>query len=95
MSTLLHAQGLLFLLSALAVASGTSEIERQRQTIARLAALQGQDLAAKASAVLRGYDAGSAAYYTFHSTWDPPAPAAFLAESGLALTATGSMPDCS
>ena len=70
---------LLLALSALAVLSGMREVARQQQTIARLAALQQQDLAAQARKYAQGGDAGSAAYYTFHGTWDAPSPAAFLA----------------
>jgi len=70
---------LLLALSALAVLSGMREVARQQQTIARLAALQQQDLAAQARKYAQGGDAGAAAYYTFHGTWDAPSPAAFLA----------------
>lgn len=72
------ALGLLLLLASLAVVSGSLEIGRQRDTIARLSALQQQELAALA-ATPPARDAGTAAYYTFHSTWDPPTSAAFLA----------------
>jgi ABC-2 type transport system permease protein len=71
--------GLLLLLSVLAVVSGSSEIERQRGTIARLSALQQDELAALAAKPQTARDAGYAAYYTFHGTWDPPTPAAFMA----------------
>lgn len=70
---------LLLLLSALAVLSGVREVARQQQTITRLAGLQQQDLAAEARKYTRGGNAGSAAYYTFHSTWDAPSRTAFLA----------------
>ena len=75
----LTALALLLALSTLAVISGTREVARQQQTIARLAALQQQDLAAQARKHAHGGDAGAAAYYTFHATWDAPSPAAFLA----------------
>lgn len=75
----LMALALLLALSTLAVISGTRELARQQQTIARLADLQQQDLAAQARKYIGGGDPGSAAYYTFHSTWDAPSPAAFLA----------------
>ncbi|MCX2864264.1 DUF3526 domain-containing protein [Paucibacter sp. PLA-PC-4] len=75
----LIALALLMLLSALAVLSGLREVDRQQQTIARLAGLQQQDLAAQAGKYTQGGDAGSAAYYTFHNTWDAPSPTAFLA----------------
>jgi ABC-2 type transport system permease protein len=73
------ALGLLLLLTSLAVVSGSSEIARQHQTMARLAALQDQEFAALAARPQAARDAGSAAYYTFHATWDPPTSAAFLA----------------
>ena len=75
----LTALALLLVLTALAVLSGMRELARQQQTIARLAELQQQDLAAQVRKHTHGGDAGSAAYYTFHGTWDAPAPAAFLA----------------
>jgi ABC-2 type transport system permease protein len=75
----LAALTLLLVLSALAVLSGVREIERQQQTIARLEGLQQQELAAQARKYVHGGDAGSAAYYTFHGTWDAPSPTAFLA----------------
>ncbi|MGJ7493176.1 DUF3526 domain-containing protein [Variovorax sp. ZT4R33] len=70
---------LLLVLSALAVVLGTREIDREHRTIARLTALQQQDLTAQARKYVHGADAGSAAYYTLHATWDPPSSAAFLA----------------
>ncbi len=70
---------LLLVLSTLAVLSGVREVARQQQTIARLAGLQQQDMASQASKYAHGGDAGSAAYYTFHSTWDEPSATAFLA----------------
>jgi ABC-2 type transport system permease protein len=73
------ALGLLWLLASLAVASGSWEIARQRDTLARLSALQQAELAALAAKPQVAHDAGAAAYYSFHSTWDPPTAAAFLA----------------
>ena len=70
---------LLLLLSALSVWSGVREVARQRATIARLATLQAQDSAVATIRNATGGDAGSAAYYTFHHTWDAPTDAAFLA----------------
>lgn len=70
---------LLLLLSALSVWSGVQEVARQRATIARLATLQAQDAAVATARNATGGDAGSAAYYTFHHTWDAPSDAAFLA----------------
>lgn len=75
----LLALALLLLLSALAVASGLREVARQQQTLARLAGLQQQDQAAQARRYTQGGDAGSAAYYSFHPSWDPPSASAFLA----------------
>jgi len=73
--------GLLLLLglTATAVWSGLHEIERQLQTIARLAPLNEQDARAVAAQYAQGGDAGYAAYYTFYPTWDAPSDAAFLA----------------
>lgn len=75
----LAALALLLVLSSLAVLSGAREVARQRQTIARLAGLQQQDLTAQAHKYTYGGDPGSAAYYTFHNTWDAPSATAFLA----------------
>jgi ABC-2 type transport system permease protein len=70
---------LLLGLSALAVWSGVREVSRQQQTIARLAGLQQQDLAVQARKYSGGGDPGSAAYYTFHNSWDAPSSSAFAA----------------
>lgn len=70
---------LLGLLSSLAVLSGSREVDRQRDNIARLAALQAQDVAAVARRQAGEGSAGNAAYYTFHRVWDTPSGAAFLA----------------
>lgn len=70
---------LLLVLSALAVLSGVREVARQQQTITRLSGLQQQELAAQAHKYTNARDAGSAAYYTFHGTWDEPSATAFLA----------------
>lgn len=70
---------LLLLLSGLAVLAGSREVARQHQVQQHLAQLQQQALQAQATRLTRGGDAGSAAYYTFHATWDPPSDAAFLA----------------
>ena len=73
------ALGLLLLLASLAVLSGTWETARQRATLARLSVLQQDELAALAAKPQTSRQAGQAAYYTFHGTWNPPAPAAFMA----------------
>ncbi|MGQ3050185.1 MAG: DUF3526 domain-containing protein [Roseateles sp.] len=71
---------LLLALSAIAVVSGLREVQRQHDTIARVAALQQQELAGQAPKLTRRGDAGTVAYYAFLSTWDPPSSAAFLAQ---------------
>lgn len=63
--------------SALSVISGLQEVSRQQASIARVIDLQARD--AEAVRVHAGEDAGSAAYYRFHATWDTPSPLAFAA----------------
>jgi ABC-2 type transport system permease protein len=70
---------LLALLSAAAVTAGMMEIARQRAAIAAIPAAQAQDHGAVAASVAKSKDAGTAAYYSFHATWDPPSPLAFAA----------------
>ncbi|WP_312511604.1 DUF3526 domain-containing protein [Massilia sp.] len=70
---------LLSLLASLAVWSGLHEVERQRETIARVGPLNEQDVASVASRYPDSPEGGSPAYYTFYATWDPPSDAAFLA----------------
>lgn len=72
----------LVLLAALTIASivaGMAEVGRQRTAIAAIAAPQAEDIAAIAAWVDKGKDPGSAAYYSFHPTWDAPSPLAFTA----------------
>lgn len=72
----------LALLAALAVAglaSGVQRIGSQHEAIARIAPLQAADIAAVAAGHGDSTDAGRAAYYAFHPTWNPPAPLAFAA----------------
>lgn len=72
----------LALLVALALASllsGVQRIDSQREAIARIAALQEEDTAAIMAAHAASQDAGSAAYYSFHPTWNPPSPLSFAA----------------
>ncbi|HFJ9613172.1 TPA: DUF3526 domain-containing protein [Stenotrophomonas maltophilia] len=72
----------LALLVALTVASLFSGIERidsQRRAIAQIPQLQSEDLAAVIKANTAAGDAGQAAYYTFHPTWNPPSALAFAA----------------
>lgn len=70
---------LLALLSGAAVAAGMADIGRQRAAIARIAPAQAEDIGAIAAWVDEGKDPGSAAYYSFHPTWDAPSPLAFAA----------------
>lgn len=70
---------LLAVLSAAAVTAGMAEVARQRAAIAAIAPAQAEDIAAVAAYIDREKDAGSAAYYSFHPTWDAPAPLAFAA----------------
>ncbi|KLJ00758.1 DUF3526 domain-containing protein [Luteimonas sp. FCS-9] len=75
------AAGLLLLvaLAIVSLASGLQRVESQREAIARIAALQQQELAAAVAAHGASTDAGTAAYGTFHPTWHPPSPLAFAA----------------
>ncbi|MGF7149746.1 ABC-2 type transport system permease protein [Sphingomonas zeicaulis] len=70
---------LIALLSSGALIAGLVEIERQRDAIAAIAVAQAEDIGAVAAFVDRSKDAGSAAYYSFHPTWDAPSPLAFAA----------------
>ncbi|WP_294328276.1 DUF3526 domain-containing protein [uncultured Sphingomonas sp.] len=70
---------LLAVLSTAAVAAGMAEMARQRAAIDAIASAQAEDIGAVATYVDREKDAGSAAYYSFHPTWDAPAPLAFAA----------------
>lgn len=63
-------------LSVLAVSAGLSEVSRQKATIARLVEADRMER----SAVLQDQkDWGSAAYHSFHLTFDPPSDFAFAA----------------
>jgi ABC-2 type transport system permease protein len=70
---------LMVLLASAAVAAGLSEVARQNDAIARIQPQQAEDVAAIAKWVSIEGDAGNAAYYTFHATWDAPSPLAFAA----------------
>ncbi|MBJ7437878.1 MAG: DUF3526 domain-containing protein [Sphingopyxis sp.] len=70
---------LLALLTAASVAAGLAEIRHQRQVIERILPQQATDVAAIAEWVGKIEDPGSAAYYTFHPTWDSPSSLAFAA----------------
>lgn len=72
----------LLLLAALAVAAlaaGLAEVSRQRAAIAAIPAAHAEDIGAIAAWVNKEKNAGSAAYYSFHPTWDAPSPLAFAA----------------
>jgi ABC-2 type transport system permease protein len=75
------ALGLLALLSAASVWAGMAQVAQQRDVIARIQPQQAADVAAVANGMAFGKDtdAGSAAYYTFHTTWDAPSALAFAA----------------
>ncbi len=70
---------LVAILASASVIAGLVEIDRQRDTIARIQPQQASDVAAIAKWVSVEGDAGSAAYYTMHATWDAPSPLAFAA----------------
>lgn len=70
---------LLALLTVAALAAGMAEVARQRAAIAAIPAAQAEDSGAIAAWVDQKKDAGSAAYYSFHPTWNAPAPLAFAA----------------
>lgn len=71
--------GLLAALSIAAIVAGQSEVNRQRAAIAAAPAAMAQDVGAISAWISRSGDAGSAAYYSPHLTWDPPSPLAFAA----------------
>ena len=73
------ALALLAVLSVAAVVAGMAEVSRQRGAIAAIPTAQAEDIAAVADYVDRTKDAGSAAYYSFHPTWDAPSSLAFAA----------------
>jgi len=70
---------LVALLAAASVAAGMAEVARQRDVIARIQPKQAQDMAAVAQWAAETKDPGTAAYYSFHATWDTPSPLAFAA----------------
>ncbi len=73
------ALALLAILASAAVIAGMAEVSRQHAAIAAIPAAQAEDIGAVADYVDRTKDAGSAAYYSFHPTWDAPSPLAFAA----------------
>lgn len=70
---------LLALFAAAGVALGLATVARERAAIARMVTLQADDERA-----VMGFakEAGYAAYYTFHPTWDAPSDLAFAALGG-------------
>lgn len=70
---------LITILSIASIWAGMAEIARQKETIARIQPQQANDVAAIAKWVSKEGDAGNAAYYTFHATWDNPSALAFAA----------------
>ncbi|MEJ2410321.1 MAG: DUF3526 domain-containing protein [Novosphingobium sp.] len=75
----LFALVLLGLLTIAALVAGIAEVSRQRANIAAIPAAQTEDIGAIAAWVDKEKNPGSAAYYSFHPTWDTPAPLAFAA----------------
>lgn len=65
-----------FLLASIAVWAGLKEVQTQRDTIAHLLEVDEQD---RISEFTRQSDWGSAAYYSFHFTYDSPSNFAFAA----------------
>lgn len=63
-------------LSTLSVFSGLEQVDRQQTTIQQLIA---QDQQERAAALNKVKDWGSAAYYSFHLTYDPPSDFAYAA----------------
>jgi ABC-2 type transport system permease protein len=64
------------LLSGAAVAAGLYEVSTQRASLVRLLEL---DRADREAQIARQTEWGSAGYYAFHLTYDPPSPFAFAA----------------
>lgn len=74
------ALALLFAVCAAAVIAGLHAVSLQQATIARALQAQAGEMAAQADRHNgEGKEAGDTGYYTFHATWDPPAPLAFAA----------------
>ena len=68
---------ILAILASVSVVIGLREVVEQEAAILRLVDRQTEDARAIAQHVQK--DAGAAAYYRFHATWDTPAPLAFAA----------------
>lgn len=74
------ALALLFTVGAAAVIAGLHAVSLQQATIARAMQAQTKEMAAQADRHAgEGKEAGDTGYYTFHATWDTPAPLAFAA----------------
>ncbi len=73
------ALALLTILTVASLALGIAEVSRQRDAISAIPAAQSQDIAPVADYIESTKDAGSAAYYSYHPTWDSPSPLAFAA----------------
>ncbi|WP_102944337.1 DUF3526 domain-containing protein [Stenotrophomonas sp. VV52] len=70
---------LLVVLTIASLVSGVQRIDSQREAISRIVALQQEDMEAVMAAHGGSQDAGTAAYYSFHPTWNPPSPLSFAA----------------
>ncbi len=70
---------LLATFSSLSILAGIAEMNAQQQTLGRLTALQAQDTQRVIEQNAKDGDAGYAAYYSYHATWDPPSGLAFAA----------------
>ena len=66
-------------LSIAAVCVGLVEVDRQREQQVRLASQEAEETEALATWITKTGDAGYAAYYSFHPTWNPPSALAFAA----------------
>lgn len=69
----------LLALVSLSVWSGFRAVDAQQAALARIAVEHQDDMASIAAKYKSGGNAGDAAYYTFHLTWDEPSPLAFVA----------------
>lgn len=70
---------LLLVLASLAIWNGLRVVDAQKAALERVAAAHEKDFSDVAAKYRDGGDAGYAAYYTFHLTWDAPSPLAFIA----------------
>lgn len=68
---------LLAMLTVASIVSGMVEVAHQRDVIARIQPQQAEDVAAIVNWAGPTGNPGNAAYYTFHTTWDPPSNLAF------------------